>query len=489
MSEQSRSGSSGGSRQETSPELRHGAIGLLESTVNSVAAAAPGQASAVAIAALVAGAAYGGAAAIVITTLVMLALAVCYQRLNLWEQNAGASYVWVGRAINPYIGFVVGWLMLAGYLLTTVSDILPIGPAVLAFVGLDTSSQWGAVISGIVLGGAVTILAVIGIEIAAKFQTLRAAVEYVILIAFCFIGLYVVFVAQPAGTVQPSWDWLNPTGVNGEGSLAVGMLLAIYLFVGWESSVYLAEETEAAETAPGKAAILSVIILGIFYTLILVSFQGVVPLEELRAHSESALTYIAGQLVPAPWDKLMALAIVLSVLGTTQAFLIDTTRIAFAMGRDSLIPKRFEAVSRRYRTPVFGTLLFGVVTIMVHSAYIFSSSVAESFETVVSAVGAFFAIFYAATAIATTVYYRTLLTHSVTDALLIGVFPLASAAVLIWILIETFADFSGATKWTFAVVILAGIAMMAVAHFVYRSSFFSLRREAYQPGQPIGGSS
>jgi amino acid transporter len=259
------------------------------------------------------------------------------------------------------------------------------------------------------------------------------------------------------------------------------MLIAIYLFVGWESSVYLSEETEEAETAPGKAAILSVIILGIFYTLILVSFQGVVPLAELQAHSESALTYIAGQLVPAPWDKFMALAIALSVLGTTQAFLIDTSRIAFAMGRDHLIPKRFGALSRKYRTPVFSTLLFGGVTIVILWGYIFSSSVAESFTTVLSAVGGFFAIFYAATAIATTVYYRTLITRSVKDALLIGVFPLASATVLIWILIQTFTDFSGAARWTFAVVILAGIAMMTVARFVYRSSFFSLRRDTHLP--------
>jgi hypothetical protein len=130
---------------------------------------------------------------------------------------------------------------------------------------------------------------------------------------------------------------------------------------------------------------------------------------------------------------------------------------------------------------VFGTFLFGGVTIVILCGYIISSSVAESFETVISAVGAFFAIFYAATAIATTVYYRTLIVRSVKDALLIGILPLASAAVLIWILIQTFADFSGATRWTFAVVILAGIAMMAVARFVYRSSFFSLRRETYQP--------
>ena len=44
----------------------------------------------------------------------MLIIANSYRRLNLWKANCGASFEWVGHAINPYLGFLTGWLMIAG---------------------------------------------------------------------------------------------------------------------------------------------------------------------------------------------------------------------------------------------------------------------------------------------------------------------------------------------------------------------------------------
>ena len=106
-------------------QLQPNAIGLVQSTVIAIASSAPGQAMAVSMAAIIAASAYGGGMAVIITTLPMLAIAFAYHRLNLWEQNCGASYVWVGRSINPYFGFMVGWIMLAGWVLATVSESLP----------------------------------------------------------------------------------------------------------------------------------------------------------------------------------------------------------------------------------------------------------------------------------------------------------------------------------------------------------------------------
>jgi amino acid transporter len=116
----------------TQHDLRPGAIGLMQSTVIAIASSAPGQATAVSIAGLIVASSYAGGVAILITTLPMLAIAYSYHRLNLWEQDCGASYVWVGRSINPYVGFMVGWAMLAGWMLATVSDVLPLGPSVLS---------------------------------------------------------------------------------------------------------------------------------------------------------------------------------------------------------------------------------------------------------------------------------------------------------------------------------------------------------------------
>ena len=86
------------SRRGPTPCLATNAIGLLQSIVISVANSAPTAAMTVTFAALVVVAAGGGAIAILITMLPMLVIAYSFQRLNRWEANCGAQYVWVGRA-------------------------------------------------------------------------------------------------------------------------------------------------------------------------------------------------------------------------------------------------------------------------------------------------------------------------------------------------------------------------------------------------------
>ena len=54
---------------------------------------------------LAAAAAYGSVPVILLCMVPLLIIANAYRRLNLWQANAGASFEWVGRAINPYLGF------------------------------------------------------------------------------------------------------------------------------------------------------------------------------------------------------------------------------------------------------------------------------------------------------------------------------------------------------------------------------------------------
>ena len=270
-----------------------------------------------------------------------------------------------------------------------------------------------------------------------------AAVEYVILLAFSAVGLWAVFITHKAGTVHPTIVWLSPSGVKGAGSLVAGMLIAVYLFTGWDTAIYLNEETEQKETNPGKAAIISVIVLGLFYTLLMVALQGAAPAGQMDAHSSSALVFAAHQLAGSPWDKVMAFAISLSVIGTTQAFLVGSARIAYSMGSDHVIPKVFGTVAHQFQTPAFGTFLFGLLTIVMTWLYIFSSSVSGAFDTVVTSVGVLFALFYAFTGFATTWYYRKLAGRSVGDLITVGILPSIGAVVLLYIAVKSLAGFSG----------------------------------------------
>jgi amino acid transporter len=113
-------------------KLEPDAIGVAQDTVIGMASSAPAASVGLTLAALAAATAYGSGPVLVLTAVPMLVIANAYRRCNLWNANCGASFEWVGRAINPYLGFLTGWLMIVGYVIGAVAGVEVIGPAVLA---------------------------------------------------------------------------------------------------------------------------------------------------------------------------------------------------------------------------------------------------------------------------------------------------------------------------------------------------------------------
>jgi amino acid transporter len=144
------------------PTLAKDEVGLGGSTVFALAGAAPGQTVSIVLASLVATAAYGTILPLVITTLGLLCIAVAFQRLNMWRQNAGATYEWVCRAVSPYAGNLVGWLMLIAFGGFVLIDVITIGPSVLALLGFSPSNQWAGAVAIVVIGSLLIATAVVG---------------------------------------------------------------------------------------------------------------------------------------------------------------------------------------------------------------------------------------------------------------------------------------------------------------------------------------
>jgi amino acid transporter len=124
-------------------QLEPDAIGLTQDTVIGMASSAPAATVGLILAGLAIATAYGSGLILILTAIPMLIIANAYRRLNMWNANCGASFEWVGRAINPYLGFMTGWLMIAGYIIGTVSAVEVLGPSVLAVFGASTKSPPG----------------------------------------------------------------------------------------------------------------------------------------------------------------------------------------------------------------------------------------------------------------------------------------------------------------------------------------------------------
>ena len=461
------------------PGLEPDAIGATQDTIIGMASSAPAATVGLSLAALVVATAYGSGPILILTAIPMLIIANAYRRLNLWKANTGASFEWVGRAINPYLGVLTGWLMIAAYIIGTVAEILLLGPSILAVFGSANTNPWAWVAIGTAVGVFMLVIAVVGIRITARTQVGIALIEYLILIGLSIWGLLVVINHHP-GTFPITSGWFSPTGIGGKGSAVAGFLIAVFVYGGWDGTLYVNEEVKHRRTNPGRAAILAVGLLAIIYTLAQVGLQGVVSPAKLQnaANSGSALVYVADALGGSFWAKMMALAIALSVIATTGTGIVLSSRIAYGMASYRALPGFLSNVSRRYHTPVAASIIVGLLLIALTWVYLLATPVQDAFSNVIDTTGLLFAMFYILTALATVVYYRRRVFSSFGDFLSLGLLPLGAAGFLGWMFYKSVQDADPPQIWSLIGIIGLGLIMMLSARFILRSPFFHIRRES-----------
>lgn len=471
--------------EEHQGRLRANAIGLKDAIIVGMASSGPTASIALTLGAIVGASHYGGPIAVLVCALPMFGIALAYRRLNRWHVDCGASYTWIGRAITPYLGFIVGWIMLLGYFLGTISDVLPIGPYVLSvFAPGFQNSNFAAALSGAIWLVVVTIIAYIGIKVTARFQWVLATIEYLTIFVFAIVALIAVF-GHNAKSASFHWSWFSWSGLGGTSGLTAGILIAVYMFSGWDTSIYVNEETDKSRVNPGRAVLVSVATLTFMYAFFTFAYQGAVKKGALLAHGSNALFYIVKQLAGSPWDKIMIAAVLFSIIGATQTALVSGARIAFAMGGDGTLPRALGKTHPVHKTPAVATLLFAGLALVVLWIYVLgSSSVQGAFDNVVSSVGLMFALFYAATGLGMAVYYRRLAVRSIRGFTELMAVPVLSAAFLLWVVVKSVPGLGGwgSTVMKLAYVMIGiGVVLMIIARARRQSDYFSRPIEAYEP--------
>lgn len=458
-------------------KLEPNAIGVAQDTIIGMASSAPGASVGLTLATLAAATVYGSGLVIIVTAVPMVIIANAYRRLNLWNANCGASFEWVGRAISPYMGFLTGWLMIAAYVIATVSGVEVLGPSVLAVFGSNSTSTWANVGIATAVGVVMLVIAIVGIRITARTQVGMAVVEYAILVGLAIAGLVFVLGHHP-GTVPVTRGWLSLSGIGGRGDAVAGFLIAVFIFTGWDGTLYVNEEVKHRRVNPGRAAVFAVALLAVIYSVSIVGLQGTVSQAKLQANSASALVYTAQALGGGGWAKAMALALALSVIATTGTGIVLTARIVYGMASYRALPTFLGNVSQRYATPAYASAVVGILIIGLAWVYLLTTSVQTAFNDVVAVAGLLFAIFYILTAAAAMVYYRRRIFSNAWDAVLVGLLPLAAAGFLGWIVVKSLLAAPAPQVWSLVGVVGAGLILMLIARLGLRSAFFDVSRES-----------
>src|SRR3984893_16531339 len=463
--------------QTPAARLEPDAIGAAQDTIIGMGNSAPTVALGPVLASPAATSAYGSGPIIVLFGIPMLIIANAYRRLNLWSANCGASFEWVGRAINPYLGVMTGWLMTAASLIAAVSGVVVLGPSVLAIAGVNAVSTWPNISISTAVIVILLVIAVAGIRLTARTQVAMGVIEYVILIGFAVWGLVVVLGHHP-GTFPITKGRFSLSGIGGKGSLAGGLLIAVFMIAGWDATVYVNEEVKHRRQNPGRAAVISVAVLVVMYTFCQVGLQGVVSPAKLQANSSSVLVYIAQALGGGGWAKVMALALALSVIASTGVSIVILARMLYGMASHRVLPAILGQVNTRFATPAIASIVIGVILIAVTWVYLLSSSIATAFTSLIDVSGVLYASFYLLTALSAIVYYRRRIFSNAWDAILIGILPLAATGFLVWIVVKSVQKAPQSQRWSLIGVVAAGLILMLAARFILRSQFFHVRRES-----------
>jgi amino acid transporter len=461
----------------TSPRER---VGLGDAVVLGLSSSGPAQTLAVSLASLVAASAYGGPVPILICLIPMLGIAFAYRRLNRWDPSAGATYTWVARVFNPYLGFLSGWMILLYYTLGTTTLTIPAGTYTLRMLAPSLEDRQWAVFA---VGGGwnllITAFAIAGLKIAVRLEWAIVLFQYAVLLLVAALALHALAGGHTAAHF--SWQWFSPAGIGGIKGLMSGLVIACFMYSGWDAAVYVNEETRDRANSPGKAAIASVVMLALIYSMTTFAFQGVLAPDELQAHAGDALSAVSARLVREPWNKLMALAVLTGTLATLQAAVLSASRMGLAMSRDRVMPAYFERMRADGSTPWAATLTMSGVNLVLLALALGTTSIAAALSNAATSLGLISIVFYGITAAAA---LRQLRAAPGPRSSLIagGLFPLIGVLFSVFVLIGSLA--TGVFSAAVAAYGLGSIAVGALIALFLRSKgaqFFAPLKDESPP--------
>ena len=411
-------------------------VGLGDAIIMGLSSSGPSQTLAVSLAGLVAVSGYGGLVPILICFIPMIGIALAYQRLNRWDQSAGATYAWVSKVFHPYMGFLAGWMILLYYTLGTTTLTIPAGVYTLQLLAPSLiNDHWAIFLLGATWNALVTTLAILGLKLVARFEWAIVIFEYAVLLIVA--GVAITALAQGAAEAHFSWDWFSFQGMGGMKGLVGGILIACFMYSGWDASIYVNEETTDRARNPGKAAIASVIILALVYSITTFGFQSVLSRADLQAHAGNALSAISVKLLHKPWDTLMGLAVLSGTLATLQAAVVSAARVGVAMSRDAVMPRFFQKVGARRHTPWAATLCMSALNLGLLALALSTNSIATALSNAASSLGLISLAFYGLTAAAAFWHHRASLHTCASNFILGGVLPLIGVLFATWVLFES----------------------------------------------------
>ena len=313
----------------------------------------------------------------VLNSVVTLLTAFAYAELASAIPRAGGGYSFVRMAFPGATGFIAGWMLWFAYTVACSLYALGFAGYFWEFFHKYTPNFTGGVTSLMGMHPAILIVTTLitaffiwlnvrGTDVTGKAENVLTVSKIVILAIFIYFGLIVV-IDEPVRVTQN----LFPFFPSGFGGVLVAMGLTFIAFEGYDLIATVAEEIKDPEKNIPKATFISlgititIYLLILFVSLTAINASGEATWEFLGRYKETAIVRAAEAFMPAFGVGLIVFGGLLSTMSALNATVMAASRVAFSMGRDSLLPKQMSTIHKKRRTPYFAIIITGLILVVM----------------------------------------------------------------------------------------------------------------------------
>jgi len=303
-------------------------------------------------------------------------IALSFAHCVMLVPKVGGPYAYVKEVSGPFGGFIVGWGMLLAEWFSLA--VFPVAFAqYFAFFVPGIDAFGSAVLKGVFIV-IILVTNVVGVKAAGRINDVLTIAKLLPLLLVILGG--VAFVGLQPGTVTTN---LSPFFTGGVAAFGQALVLIFWAYAGFELSTLPTDEVQRPERTIPRAIALGMLIVTAFY--LLTNFMVIAAVSQpTLAATGSPLIDAANSLFSSPATLTTIVVIVvgvgalLSITGADESGTIGTSRLAYAMSIDGLLPKAFSRAHNRFNTPYLGLVilcstayvasLFGGLSALINSS-------------------------------------------------------------------------------------------------------------------------
>ena len=349
------------SKAPEAPERLHrGALGLVDISASTMANIGPAYSFYFGAGFLFLTAGKGALLTIIVAGVAIALLGNTLSEFSRAHPSTGGFISFVGKTFGGTSAVTTALLCGAGYIIA-ISSVLAVSGGYLSLL-LNYYFSWNVpwVIFSVIFTAGAMVMMYRGVAVSTKLAGAFFAFEMLVLVVVSIAAIIKHGGHLSAAPFEPSQI------TNGFSGLAAGFPLAVYLFIGWENSAALAEETANPRRNVPRAVYMSVALMLVGY--LLYGYATITGFAyNITALNSALIPFINVSHDVASWLAVFAwIAGLTSTLGVLIAAINSQARLIFNAGREGLLPRWLGKVHPTRRTPMNAIYAFvGIATLII----------------------------------------------------------------------------------------------------------------------------